>query len=105
MREHLLDLLPTSPDVVNMQRGQNFYPKNLTLLYKILVRVAHGFYCAQIARQLNLRKQLVHYYLKKLEKCGFLAKIIKTNYASYKLTSEGEQLLQELKASLKNGKD
>lgn len=80
---------------------QNFAIRNLQLLYKILVRVALGLYCSQIARQLNLSHQIVSYYMKKLEICGFIALEVKTNFKSYKLTPEGEQLLQELKAASK----
>ncbi len=83
--------------------GAKFCKKNLQLLYKILVRVASGLYCSQIARQLKLKHQLVSYYLKKLEKCGFIALEVRTNYKGYKLTEKGKQFLQDLKVTLKEG--
>lgn len=81
---------------------KKFY--SLLLLYKILNMLNKNFYATQIARQLNISKQLVFYYICKAKKQNLIEKEFKTSYTQYKLTEKGQQFLQHLKHMLKSKK-
>ena len=51
-----------------------FRQKNLNIVITILVGLRDSLYPSFIARQLDLRRNIVHYYVKKLEKLGFIEK-------------------------------
>jgi len=82
-----------------------FRQKNLNIVIAVLRGLKDGFYPSLIARQLGLRKNLVHYYVKKLEKSGFIEKLesvekghIRTRGAItlYRLTENGSKFLAEI---------
>jgi len=54
--------------------SSNFELRNLTLVRRIMKMLDAGYYPAYIARILGRSKSLIHYYVKKLEKRGFIEK-------------------------------
>ena len=82
----------------------NFYSKSFILTYRILVRLNSGLYPKQIARQLSISNQLVHYHIKKLEGLNYVKKVIKSSITVYELTDKGKQFLTTLKSKLNQNK-
>jgi len=75
------------------------YKKSLTSIYRILVRISQGMYPSQIARQLNMSKSHVNYFLKRLERCGYIKREFRTNFVCYSLTEKGNELLKNIRSS------
>jgi len=79
-----------------------FRQKNLNIVIAILERLSDGLYPSLIARQLGLRRNLIHYYVKKLENLGYVEKLksvengrVKTRGAItlYRVTENGSNFL------------
>jgi len=75
-----------------------FYKKSFTSIYRILRCIGKGMYPSQIARQLNLPKQNINYFIRKLEAQGFIKRELRTNIACYVLTDSGVKLLEHLRS-------
>ena len=77
-----------------------FYEKSFTSIYRILVSINKGMYLSQMARKLGMSKQNVAYYLKKLEKEGYIQTEIRTSAKFYTLTEKGKEFLKKLRIKL-----
>ena len=77
----------------------NFYEKSLHRIYLIMIKLQQGKYCAQIAKELGLKHQIVSYYIKKLERLGYLEHKIDSSIRLYGLTPLGRQFLALIKHS------
>lgn len=77
------------------------YTKILTLWCKILQKLHQHLYPAQIARQLDIKKQNVDYHVKNMEAEGLIYQEIKSNITSWKLTESGLRFMQEKRQSQK----
>lgn len=64
------------------------------MIWKILLKVRDGQYNSQIARQLGLKKQNIAYFLKKLEKNGYIQRKFRSNFVFYELTDKGKEFLK-----------
>jgi len=82
-----------------------FRRRNLYIVISVLRALRDGLYPSQIARQLGVKRNLIHYYIKKLEKLGFIEKQksvvngrVKTRGAItlYYLTENGSRFLAEI---------
>jgi len=85
----------------------NFRQKNLNIVIAILRGLRDGNYPSLIARQLGLRRNLIHYYVKKLENLGYVEKLesvekgrVKTRGAItlYQVTENGSKFLEEIES-------
>ena len=83
----------------------NFRRKNLNIVIAILKGLKDGNYPSLIARQLGLKRNLIHYYIKKLERLNYIKKQesvkgyrIKTRGAItlFSLTQNGSKFLEEI---------
>ena len=85
-----------------------FRQKNLNIVIGILRGLRDGLYPSFIARQLGLKRNLIHYYVKKLEKLGFVEKLesvekgrVRTRGAItlYRVTENGSKFLDSIENS------
>jgi len=78
--------------------------KTLTLRLKILYYIKKGLYGNQIARKLNISKQLVNYHLKYLESKGYIKSEYRTSFKAYSITDSGLKYLESQKSKLRSKK-
>jgi len=80
-----------------------FRKKNLTSIYRILTLIhKKHYYGSRIARALGMSRQLVGYYLKKLEKEGLIKRELRTSFISYQLTEKGKDFHRKLRGVLQS---
>lgn len=89
---------------MNMSRSK-FRHKTLNIVIAILRRLRDGLYPSLVARHLGLKRNLIHYYVTKLEKLGFIEKqrsvegdCLRTRgvITLYHLTQNGSNFLEEI---------
>lgn len=61
----------------------------------ILLLIKDGKYKAQISRILGRSKQIIDYYLKRLEKAGLIEREYKSSFVRYRLTETSQKILTE----------
>jgi len=69
------------------------FTQRFDLIRDILRLVEAGYYPSKIARVLGTYKQLINYYLKKLEKAGYIRKEVRDRITVYSLTEKGKKFL------------
>ena len=87
----------------------NFRQKNLNITIHILRGLKNGNYPASIARKLGLKRNLVHYYVKKLEQLEYIKRYesvednrVKTRgtITLFYLTHNGSKFLGEIEKKI-----
>jgi len=90
---------------IETQKCPKFGQKNLNIVMAVLRGLQDGLYPSLIARQLGEKRNLIHYYIKKLEDLGYIEKQesvvggrIRTRGAItlYRLTENGSTFLAEI---------
>ena len=78
-----------------MSKSSKFYSKSLTLLVSILELIKEAIIATNIARDLNLKKSHVSYYVTKAKKEGYLKEVKRDAFAIIELTQAGKNLLDQ----------
>jgi predicted transcriptional regulator len=71
--------------------------RNPLLIWRILKKLEEDKYPAQVARELRISKQLCWYYIKKLEKEGYIKRKFRSTISSYEILPRGKLFLLEVK--------
>jgi hypothetical protein len=87
--------IPAGDILSRMTGSKRFYAKSLTLLPSILSLVEKDMTQAQIARDLKKSKQLVGYYLSKMEELGFIKRGVRDAFVPRELTAAGKRFLDQ----------
>lgn len=77
--------------------------KKRVFTYRVLPILRHiksGEYPAKIARMLGISKQLCHYYIKKLERSGFIRREVRSSCVFYSLTERVKDVLDRFEQGL-----
>ena len=94
-------------------QGSKFRRRSLNIVRPLLAGLRDGLYPSKIARQLGLRKNHIHYYIKKLKGLGFIEKRnsiiqgqVRTRGAItvYQVTEDGSKFLAEIEKGVLNRK-
>jgi predicted transcriptional regulator len=75
--------------------GSKFYSKSLTLMASILEMIKEGLIAVDIARNLNLKKSHVSYYVSKGKKNGLIKEAVKDAVTVLELTQAGKNFLDQ----------
>jgi predicted transcriptional regulator len=75
--------------------GSKFYSKSLTLMLLILRMIKEGLIAVEIARNLNLKKSHVSYYVSKGKKNGLIKEAVKDAVTVLELTQAGINFLDQ----------
>ncbi len=78
------------------KQSKNFYFRSFTLPLAILLKLKAGKYEKQIANEIGISKQRVHYYITIFLSKGYITTLFKSSCKCYDLTTEGHKLLSEL---------
>lgn len=74
--------------------SQKFLPRSLTLLVPILEMIKEGgIICSDIAKNLNISKQRVSYYVIKAKKQGLVKEIWRDTFKEFQITQAGQNFL------------
>jgi predicted transcriptional regulator len=77
-------------------RSPNFYRKSLTLLLSILKMIEQDHTASQIANKLGRDKQLISYYVIKLENLGYVKEKTRDVYKPLEITQAGKNFLERV---------
>ena len=78
-----------------MSADSNFYSKSLTLLVPILEMINQGIICSDIAKNLNISKSHVSYYISKAKKKNLVKEILRDTFTSIQITQAGKNFLDQ----------
>jgi DNA-binding MarR family transcriptional regulator len=84
-------------------RCKKFLQKSFTLLRIILRLLKKGYYPTKIARILGKSRQLVRYYVKKLEKMGYVELVTRDAITIYNITQAGQKFLDGIESATPRG--
>src|SRR5215467_14953933 len=83
-------------------RSPIFYRKSLTLPLSILKMIEQDYAASQIANKLGRDKQLISYYVNKLEKLGYIKVRTRDVYKLLEITQTGKNFLDQYTTSHSN---
>jgi hypothetical protein len=80
---------------IKLVDSSKFYSKSLTLLVPILEMINQGIICSDIAKNLNVSKSHVFYYVTKAKEKNLVKEIFRDTFKSIQLTQAGKNFLDQ----------